>query len=155
VLTAPSDINDNPAWVNHVMNDDVPPVAITCTIDDVNGDEPDLAGDKPTLEATESVVGTRDITLLCRLVAAGLPVTGLPPSGASLSLEPQITRRMGKSFGQLLTKRAVLIALGLAGFGGGGGCNCAVVVDIRLRGSLECGVGVESDALGGLDCPDG
>lgn len=155
MLTAPSDINDNPAWVNQVVNDDVLPVAIACAIDDVNGDEPDLAGDKPTLEATESAVGPRDITLLCRLVAAGLPVTGIPPSGSSLSLEPQITRRMGKSFGQLLTKRAVLIALGLAGFGGGGGCNCAIVVDIRLRGSLACGVGVESDAPAGSDRPDG
>lgn len=32
---------------------------------------------------------------------------------------PQITRRIGKSFVQLLTRRAVLIELGLAGAGGG------------------------------------
>lgn len=31
---------------------------------------------------------------------------------------PQMTRRIGKSFAQLLTKRAVLIAVGLGGDGG-------------------------------------
>lgn len=39
----------------------------------------------------------------------------LVPSG------PQMTRRMGKSFGKLLTSSAVEIAVGLAGVGGGRG----------------------------------
>lgn len=59
--------------------------------------------------------------VLCNIEAAGLSAIELPPSGTSLSLEPQITRRIGKSLAQLLTKRAVLIALGLAGDGGGSG----------------------------------
>ena len=82
-------------------------------------------------------------------VAAGLSVTELPSSGTLLSLEPQITRRMGNSFGQLLTKRAVLIAFGLAGVGGGRGCKSAGAVEIRLSGNPYCCVGVEGDALAG------
>ena len=37
------------------------------------------------------------------------------------SAPPQITRRIGKSFAQLLTSRAVLMAVGLAAVGGGRG----------------------------------
>jgi hypothetical protein len=44
-----------------------------------------------------------------------------------------MTRRIGKSFVQLLTRRAVLIALGLAGEGGEGGCEFKGVVE-DLRG---------------------
>ena len=47
--------------------------------------------------------------------------------------DPQMTRRIGKSFVQLLTRRAVLMALGLAGEGGEGGCTCEGVVE-DLRG---------------------
>lgn len=115
----------------------------------------ELPRGKSTAEGTEDAVD-EDIAviLICRKVAAGLSVAELPPSGTSLSLEPQITSRIGKSFGQLLTKRAVLIAFGLAGFGGGRGCNCAGAVDIRLNGSPDCCVGVEGDALVGYDCQD-
>lgn len=38
-----------------------------------------------------------------------------------LPSEPQITRRIGNSFAQLLTSNAVLIAVGLAAVGGGRG----------------------------------
>jgi hypothetical protein len=44
-----------------------------------------------------------------------------PTSGASCSSVLQMTSKMGKSFAQLLTKRAVLMAFGLAGEGGGRG----------------------------------
>ena len=48
---------------------------------------------------------------------------------------PQMTRRMGKSFAQLLTSKAVLMAVGLAGEGGGRGLMlCAGAVDARRRG---------------------
>jgi hypothetical protein len=59
--------------------------------------------------------------VLCSIVAAGLSAAELPSSGTSLSFDPHITRRIGKSFGQLLTNRAVLMALGLGGDGGGSG----------------------------------
>lgn len=71
---------------------------------------------------------------------------------------PQITRRMGKSFAQLLTNRAVLIAVGLAAVGGGRGWMfCGGAIDGR-RGGIECccvaggadwgwGVGGWSDVL--------
>lgn len=49
--------------------------------------------------------------LLSKVTALPLPL----PSG------PQITRRIGNSFAQLLTSNAVLIAVGLAGNGGGSG----------------------------------
>lgn len=47
-----------------------------------------------------------------------------------------MTRRIGKSFVQLLTRRAVLIALGLGGEGGEDGCACACtgVVEERRGG---------------------
>ena len=52
-----------------------------------------------------------------------------------------MTRRMGKSFAQLLTSSAVLMAVGLAAVGGGKGwilCNGAV--DVRLGGACgRCG----------------
>lgn len=59
------------------------------------------------------------------------------PSGA------QITRRIGKSFAQLLTRRAVLIAVGLAGNGGGSGwSDCKGAPDGRRDGPEGCeGVG--------------
>lgn len=48
---------------------------------------------------------------------------------------PHMTRRMGKSFAQLLTSKAVLIAVGLAGEGGGRGLMlCAGAVEARRRG---------------------
>lgn len=48
---------------------------------------------------------------------------------------PQITRRIGKSFAQLLTNKAVLIAVGVAWDGGGDGwAVCIGVVDARRRG---------------------
>lgn len=51
---------------------------------------------------------------------------------------PQITRRMGKSFAQLLTSRAVLIAVGLAAVGGGRGWMfCGGAIDVR-RGGTGC-----------------
>lgn len=60
-------------------------------------------------------------SVLWSIVAAGLSAAELPSSGTSLSLDPQITRSIGNSFGQLLTNRAVLMALGLGGDGGGSG----------------------------------
>lgn len=56
--------------------------------------------------------------LACEYVSGDDDALPLPlplPSG------PQMTRRMGKSFAQLLTSNAVLIAVGLAGVGGGRG----------------------------------
>lgn len=59
---------------------------------------------------------------LCRSVAAALLVSSLPASGTSVEPSgPQITSRIGNNFAQLLTSSAVLIALGLAGDGGGRG----------------------------------
>lgn len=51
------------------------------------------------------------------------PPACVPLSGTLLPLPsaPQITSRIGKSFAQLLTSRAVLIAVGLAAVGGGRG----------------------------------
>lgn len=55
---------------------------------------------------------------------------------------PQITSRMGKSFAQLLTSRAVLIAAGLAAVGGGRGwIFCSGAVDVRRRGGAGRGGG--------------
>lgn len=49
---------------------------------------------------------------------------------------PQITRRMGKSLAQLLTRRAVLIAVGLAAVGGGRGWMFwGGAVEVRREGS--------------------
>lgn len=60
---------------------------------------------------------------------------------------PQITRSIGKSFVQLLTNKAVLIAFGLAGVGGGIGCTeIGAVEDLRRSGGS--GVGGGSVALG-------
>jgi hypothetical protein len=61
-----------------------------------------------------------------RRVCAGLMVSLLPGACGSvgalpLPSGPQMTRRMGKSFAQLLTSSAVLTAVGLAGEGGGRG----------------------------------
>ncbi|KAI2293176.1 hypothetical protein LOZ03_002311 [Ophidiomyces ophidiicola] len=57
----------------------------------------------------------------------------------------QITSNMGNSFVQLLTRSAVLIALGVAGGGGAAGCtNDAVVEDRR---SAEGGGGIEFDGV--------
>lgn len=56
---------------------------------------------------------------------------------------PQITRRIGKSFAQLLTSRAVLIAAGLAAVGGGRGWMfCRGAVDVRCRGGAGRGGGI-------------
>lgn len=60
-----------------------------------------------------------------------LPPLLLPP----LPSGPHITRRIGKSFAQLLTKSAVLMAVGLAGAGGGSGCTFRIgAVEARLKG---------------------
>jgi hypothetical protein len=57
------------------------------------------------------------------------------PLPLPLPSAPQITRRMGKSFAQLLTSRAVLIAVGLAAVGGGRGWMFWIgAVDVRRRG---------------------
>lgn len=62
-----------------------------------------------------------------------IPVPVLMPSA------PQITRRMGKSFAQLLTRSAVLIAVGLAAVGGGSGWMFWIgAVDVRRRGGGGC-----------------
>lgn len=55
---------------------------------------------------------------------------------------PQITRRMGKSFAQLLTSSAVLIAVGLAAVGGGRGWMFWIgAVDVRRSGGGgRCGI---------------
>lgn len=59
---------------------------------------------------------------------------------------PQITSRMGKSFAQLLTSRAVLIAAGLAAVGGGRGWMfCSGAVDARRRGGAGRGGGPIDD----------
>jgi hypothetical protein len=62
-----------------------------------------------------------------------------PPAAFSLELPlpsvPQITRRMGNSLAQLLTRSAVLIAAGLAAVGGGRGWMfCGGAVDARRSG---------------------
>lgn len=52
-----------------------------------------------------------------------------------------MTRRIGKSFAQLLTRRAVLMAVGLAGEGGGRGWTFRIgAVDARLKGGGGGGV---------------
>jgi hypothetical protein len=48
--------------------------------------------------------------------------------------DPHMTRRIGKSLVQLLTKSAVLIALELGGEGGEDGCACTGVVEERRGG---------------------
>lgn len=48
--------------------------------------------------------------------------------------DPHMTRRIGKSFVQLLTRSAVLIALGLGGEGGEDGCACTGVAEERRGG---------------------
>jgi hypothetical protein len=150
VLTALSDTNDSPAWASHAMKVDFLAVEVGCGRADAKNEEADLTRGMSTPGvATDSTVEDIAVMLICSRVAAGLSVAELPSSGTSLSLEPQITRRIGKSFGQLLTKRAVLIAFGLAGSGGVGGNNCAGAVEIRLSGGPDCGVGVEGDALVG------
>lgn len=61
---------------------------------------------------------------------------------------PQMTRRMGKSFAQLLTSRAVLIAVGLAAVGGGRGrIRCNGAVDVRRGSGGRCVIG---DGSGGV-----
>lgn len=59
-----------------------------------------------------------------------------------MASEPQITRRMGNSLAQLLTRRAVLIAVGLAAVGGGRGWIFWIgAVDVRRRGGGgRCGI---------------
>lgn len=53
-----------------------------------------------------------------------------------------MTRRMGKSFAQLLTSRAVLMAVGLAGAGGGRGWTFVIgAMDARLKGGAAEGGG--------------
>lgn len=71
----------------------------------------------------EAEVGEESASMpLCRSVAAALLVSSLPVSGTSAEPSgPQITNKIGNSFAQLLTSSAVLIALGLAGDGGGRG----------------------------------
>lgn len=55
-----------------------------------------------------------------------------------------MTSRIGKSFVQLLTRSAVLMALGLAGEGGDDGCACTGVVEERRGGNG-----------GGIPCDEG
>lgn len=73
-----------------------------------------------------------------------------------LSSAPQITSRMGKSLAQLLTSRAVLIAVGLAAVGGGRGWMFWIgAVDVRWRGGggrcggIACAGCVFSEGSGG------
>lgn len=71
-------------------------------------------------------------------------VTGRPVPVPTLSVAsevlplpsgPQMTSKMGKSFAQLLTSRAVLMAVGLAGDGGGRGRTLWTgAVEVRRRG---------------------
>lgn len=71
----------------------------------------------------------------------------LPP----LPSGPQMTRRMGKSFAQLLTSSAVLMAVGLAGAGGGRGWTFVIgAVDARLKGGATGGGG----GRGGVRFPE-
>lgn len=64
-------------------------------------------------------------------------------------MEPQITKRIGNNFGQLLTTKAVLMALGLGGDGGGSGWIKPGAVYTRRKGAwlptgaLLCVVGVD------------
>lgn len=52
---------------------------------------------------------------------------------------PQITSRIGKTFAQLLTSNAVLIAVGLAAVGGGRGWIIwSGAVEVRRRGGGRC-----------------
>lgn len=62
---------------------------------------------------------------------------------------PQITRRMGKSLAQLLTRRAVLIAAGLAVVGGGRDWMFRGAVDVRRSGVGRGGAIVEPRGVGG------
>lgn len=68
---------------------------------------------------------------------------------APLRSAPQMTSKMGKSFAQLLTRSAVLIAVGLAAVGGGRGrIRCSGAVDVRRGGCGRCGIG--AGRLGGV-----
>lgn len=62
-----------------------------------------------------------DAKVLCNIVTAGLSAVALPSSGTVTSFDPQITRSIGNSFGQLLTNKAVLTAFALGGDRGGSG----------------------------------
>lgn len=75
------------------------------------------------------------VAVMCNCVAARLSAIEHPFSGASLSFDPQITKRIGNNFGQLLTTRAVLMALGLGGDGGGSGWIKAGAVYTRRNGT--------------------
>ena len=62
-----------------------------------------------------------------------------------------MTRRIGKSFAQLLTSSAVLMAVGLAGAGGGRGWTFVIgAVDARLKGGATGGGG----GRGGVRFPE-
>lgn len=100
-------------------------------------------------EVGKGVEATGDIPFKAcwiRIVCAGLMVSLLPwacgskevpplPLLLPLPSGPQMTRRIGKSLAQLLTRRAVLIAVGLAGEGGGRGWMvCTGPVGVRRSG---------------------
>ena len=63
---------------------------------------------------------------------------------------PHITRSIGKSFVQLLTSSAVLIAFALAGVGGGIGWTAIGVVEDLWRGGGSSDAGRGSVAFGKL-----
>ena len=88
--------------------------------------------------------GSGDPAFIELVVEAAALLPRVPESDESL---PHITRSIGKSFVQLLTNRAVLIAFGLAGAGGGIGWTAIGAVDDLWRGGGS-GVGGGSVALG-------
>lgn len=70
-----------------------------------------------------------------------------------LPSEPQITRRMGNSFAQLLTSNAVLIAVGLAAVGGGRGLMFWIgAVEARRMGAGLAGGGREIEVVDAEGC---
>lgn len=85
-------------------------------------------------DGRDGVIAVEELTLEMEVVVVMFPPL---PSG------PQITRRIGNSFAQLLTRRAVLMAVGLAGNGGGSGwSDCRGAPDGRRDGPGGCeGVG--------------
>lgn len=70
-----------------------------------------------------------------------------------LPSEPQITRRMGNSFAQLLTSNAVLIAVGLAAVGGGSGWMFWIgAVEARRRSAGLAGGGRDMEVVDAEGC---
>lgn len=113
---------------------------------EAHSDDAALASqDPPSSESAaraEDVWSASAVAVCLNALCIGAECVGerpTPPAASSLELPlpsvPQITRRMGNSLAQLLTRSAVLIAAGLAAVGGGKGWMlCGGAVDARRIG---------------------